>query len=145
MGGEVMRVMRRTVLGLLASAGVAAGGAPPPGGPRGGVLPPCVAAATPKRDHGAVVVSRANQGNGGLLYLITHSAAPHSSVRFSTPPPRARARGVFFEKGEGATARTGPRLSGIPSLDGQWLFSVYARPDKGSFVHALNLDAAVAF
>jgi hypothetical protein len=34
----------------------------------------------------------------------------------------------------------GSRLSGIASRDGQWLYSVYVRPDKSAFVHALSLE-----
>lgn len=53
--------------------------------------------------------------------------------------------GVVVDKNDGVEAMTGVRLSGVASPDGQWLFSVYARDHKGPFVHALNLDNAIAF
>jgi hypothetical protein len=39
----------------------------------------------------------------------------------------------------------GTRLSGVPSTDGQWLYSVYVRPDKSAFIHALSLESPIAF
>ena len=47
---------------------------------------------------------------------------------------------VIFDKADGSTAMGGLRLSGVPSRDGQWLYSVYVRQDKSSFIHALALD-----
>ena len=245
-----MRVMRRTVLGLLASAVVAACGTLPQGGPVAGDFRLYVATSTPSGYQVAIVDSRSHRAIGGLpvgtpspdwtryytagggsltvfdphtgvalrtmllprayllptatlsgvpgglspngrwlaletspsdteshllvvdtlfkgqpvavdlagsytfdaisndgqrLYLIQHSDGFHYYVRFYNLSSHALDPQVVFDKSDGANAMTGTRLSGIPSLDGQWLFSVYARPDKGSFVHALNLDAAIAF
>src|SRR5712664_3574120 len=50
----------------------------------------------------------------------------------------------FFDKSDGSSAMAGVRLSGIPSHDGQWLYSVYVREDKSAFIHALNLDVPFA-
>jgi len=47
---------------------------------------------------------------------------------------------VIFDKADGSTAMGGLRLGGVPSRDGQWLFSAYVRQDKGAFIHALALD-----
>ena len=47
---------------------------------------------------------------------------------------------VIFDKADDSTAINGLRLGGVPSRDGQWLFSAYVRQDKGAFIHALALD-----
>jgi hypothetical protein len=47
---------------------------------------------------------------------------------------------VIFDKADGSTAMGGLRLGGVPSRDGQWLYSAYVRQDKSSFIHALALD-----
>jgi len=47
---------------------------------------------------------------------------------------------VIFDKADGSTAMGGLRLGGVPSRDGQWLFSAYVRQDKSAFIHALALD-----
>src|ERR1700682_1081786 len=53
----------------------------------------------------------------------------------------------FFviDKSEPNDVMTGVRLSGVYSPDGQWLYSVYTRENKGAFVHALNLNQPFAF
>src|SRR5438132_13559560 len=66
MGGEVMRLMRRTVLGLLASAVVAACGSMPQGGPVAGDFRLYVAASTPSGYQVAIVDSRSHRAIGGL-------------------------------------------------------------------------------
>ena len=38
----------------------------------------------------------------------------------------------------------GTRLASIPSLGGDWLYSLYISRGNGPFIHALNLDAPVA-
>jgi len=53
---------------------------------------------------------------------------------------------IIFDKADGGAAMAGVRISGIPSPDGQWLYSLYVRHDKSPFIHALNLDGnLVAF
>jgi hypothetical protein len=53
----------------------------------------------------------------------------------------------FFviDKTEPNEVMTGVRLSGVYSPDGQWLYSLYSRENKGAFVHALNLNQPFAF
>jgi len=51
---------------------------------------------------------------------------------------------VIVDKTDGNEAMTGQRLSGVPSPDGQWLFSLYVREHDSPFIHALNLDNAFA-
>jgi DNA-binding beta-propeller fold protein YncE len=52
---------------------------------------------------------------------------------------------TVVDKGGPNEIMTGVRLSGVFSPDGQWLYSLYARADKGAFVHALNLNNPWAF
>jgi hypothetical protein len=47
---------------------------------------------------------------------------------------------IIFDKADGGAAMAGVRISGIPSPDGHWLYSLYVRQDKSPFIHALNLD-----
>jgi hypothetical protein len=47
---------------------------------------------------------------------------------------------IIFDKADGGAAMAGVRISGIPSPDGHWLYSLYVRHDKSPFIHALNLD-----
>jgi WD40 repeat protein len=51
---------------------------------------------------------------------------------------------VVFDKTDGTEAMTGQRVSGVPSPDGQWLFSLYVREHDSPFIHALNLDNGFA-
>jgi hypothetical protein len=52
---------------------------------------------------------------------------------------------VIFDKSDGSAAMSGLRLSGVPSPDGHWLYSVYVRQDKSPFIHVLSMDGPVAF
>jgi hypothetical protein len=51
---------------------------------------------------------------------------------------------IVVDKSDGTEAMTGLRVSGVPSPDGQWLFSLYVREHDSPFIHALNLDNAFA-
>jgi DNA-binding beta-propeller fold protein YncE len=82
--------------------------------------------------------------DGTRLYLIQHADASHYFVRYYNVSARTLDPQIVFDKSDGGNAMTGTRLSGIPSRDGQWLFSVYARQDKSAFIHALNLENAIA-
>jgi DNA-binding beta-propeller fold protein YncE len=52
---------------------------------------------------------------------------------------------IIFDKSDGSAAMTGLRLSGVPSPDGHWLYSLYARQNKSAFIHVLSLDNPIAF
>jgi hypothetical protein len=82
--------------------------------------------------------------DGTRMYLIQHAVASHYYVRYYNVGARTLDPQIVFDKSDGSSAMTGTRLSGIPSRDGQWLFSVYARQDKSAFIHALNLDNVIA-
>ncbi len=83
--------------------------------------------------------------DGTRMYLIQHADSSHYYVRYFNVGARTLDPQIVFDKSDGSSAMTGTRLSGIPSRDGQWLFSVYARQDKSAFIHALNLDNVIAF
>ena len=85
---------------------------------------------------------------GSRVYLIEYLSTSEYHVRFynvgggsvgSLDPS------VVFDKSDGSAAMAGTRLAGVASLDGQWLYSLYVRPDKGAFIHALSLENPVAF
>jgi hypothetical protein len=81
---------------------------------------------------------------GGRVYLIQYVSSNSYYVRFfnvggSLDPT------IVFDKSDGSNAMAGARLSGVASTDGQWLYSVYVRPDKSAFIHALNLENPLAF
>jgi hypothetical protein len=52
---------------------------------------------------------------------------------------------VVFDKSDGSDAMTGLRISGVPSPDGNWLYSVYARENNHPFIHALDIADGIAF
>ncbi len=82
--------------------------------------------------------------DGTRLYLIQRADTAHYYVREYDVSAGKLDPQVIFDKSDGANAMTGTRLSGIPSVSGEWLFSVYARQDKGAFIHALNLNNPIA-
>jgi hypothetical protein len=84
---------------------------------------------------------------GGRVYLIQYLSNTSYYVRFFNVggsvgylDPQ-----IVFDKSDGSAAMAGARLSGVSSTDGQWLYSVYVRPDKSAFIHALNLENPIAF
>jgi WD40 repeat protein len=85
--------------------------------------------------------------NGQSVYVIEYPNAADSyyHVRVYEVPAGKLGAYTVADKGGPDEAMTGVRLSGVFSPDGQWLYSVYARENKGAFVHALNLSAPFAF
>lgn len=82
--------------------------------------------------------------DGARLYLIQHADNDHYFVRDYVPGTGLDPN-IIFDKSDGAVAMSGIRLMGVPSPDGSWLYSVYARSGQSSFVHELSLDAPFAF
>ena len=82
--------------------------------------------------------------DGARLYLIQHADNNHYFVRDYVPGIGLDPN-IIFDKSDGAAAMSGIRLMGVPSPDGSWLYSVYARSGQSSFVHELSLDAPFAF
>jgi hypothetical protein len=85
--------------------------------------------------------------NGQSVYVIEYpnAADTYYHVRVYEVPAGQLGAYTVADKGGPNEPMTGVRLSGVFSPDGQWLYSIYARDNKGAFVHALNLSAPFAF
>jgi hypothetical protein len=85
--------------------------------------------------------------DGSRVYVIEYTNSTSNSYRVRVYEVSAGQLGSYtvVDKGGSPEPMTGFRLSGVPSPDGQWLYSVYARQDGGAFVHALNLTQPFAF
>jgi len=83
--------------------------------------------------------------DGQRIYMIEYLSAANYRVRVYNVPARHLESYIVVDKSDPSESMTGLRLSGVPSPDGQWLYSVYARPHQGAFVHALNLSMPYAF
>jgi hypothetical protein len=82
---------------------------------------------------------------GGRVYLIQYVSKSSYYVRFFNVAGGSLDPTIVFDKSDGSVAMAGARLSGVASTDGQWLYSVYVRPDKSAFIHALSLENPLAF
>ena len=84
---------------------------------------------------------------GQSVYVIEFPNAADSYYHVRVYEVLAGQLGPYtvVDKGGPNEIMTGVRLSGVFSPDGQWLYSLYARADKGAFVHALNLNGPWAF
>ncbi len=83
--------------------------------------------------------------DGQRMYLIEHVSSAIYRVRMYDVAIGQMDPTVVFDKSDGSEAMTGVRLSGIPSSDGHWLFSMYVREGASPFIHALSLDGPLAF
>lgn len=83
--------------------------------------------------------------DGQRMYLIEHASSATYRVRMYAVAVGQLDPNVVFDKSDGSEAMTGLRLSGIPSPDGHWLYSIYVREGASPFVHALSLDGPLAF
>src|SRR6266851_3398179 len=84
---------------------------------------------------------------GQSVYVLEYPNAADSYYHVRVYEVLAGQLGGYtvVDKGGPNEIMTGVRLSGVFSPDGQWLYSLYARADKGAFVHALNLNGPWAF
>jgi hypothetical protein len=83
--------------------------------------------------------------DGERLYLIEYVSDTDYRVRLYEVRARLLDPNVVVDKSDPRESMAGTRLMGVPSLDGQWLYSVYARQNDGAFIHALNLAGSFAF
>lgn len=83
--------------------------------------------------------------DGRRMFLIEHASATTYRVRMYDVGSGTLNPNVVFDKSDGSEAMTGLRISGIPSTDGRWLFSMYVREGASPFIHALSLDGPLAF
>ena len=88
-------------------------------------------------------------GDGSSLYLIeildtgyprsySPDRAPHYQVRLYDLAAGELAAEPIVQKGE-VEEMNGFRGAGVFSPDGAWLYTLYTRPNKEPFIHALNL------
>src|SRR5205807_1690730 len=66
---------------------------------------------------------------GGRVYLIQYLSNSQYYVRFYNVPARTLDLQIVFDKSDGLNAMAGTRLSGVPSRDDQYLYSLYVRSD----------------
>ncbi len=83
--------------------------------------------------------------SGGALYLIQRLNGREYYVRLYDLTSGTLTDNIVIDKSDGNQAMTGLRLSGVPSVGGHWLFSMYVRQDESPFIHALSLDGPFAF
>ena len=95
-------------------------------------------------DLGGYFQFDAISNDGQRVFLIEYINNTDYHVRIYDMSADALNPNFVVDKEEGGDAMAGLKLSGVASHDGQWLFSVYARPDKGAFIHALHMDGAFA-
>ncbi|MGZ5979185.1 MAG: YncE family protein [Isosphaeraceae bacterium] len=83
--------------------------------------------------------------DGARLYLIEYVTDTDYRVRLYQVKERLLDPSVVVDKTDPQESMAGTRLMGVPSRDGQWLYSVYARANDGPFIHALNVEGSFAF
>lgn len=83
--------------------------------------------------------------DGQRIYLIEYVSDAIYRVRFYNVGSHQLDPTIVVDKSNPQEKMVGTRLSGVASPDGQWLYSVYARPHQGAFIHALNLTQPFAF
>jgi hypothetical protein len=78
------------------------------------------------------------------LYLIQRLNGHDYYVRLYDLTAGSLTPNIVADKSDGGQAMTGLRLAGMPSADGQWLFSIYVRAHQSPFIHALSLGGPFA-
>jgi hypothetical protein len=83
--------------------------------------------------------------DGSRLYLIEYLSASNYQVRIYDVGASLDPQ-IVVDKTDPKDSMTGLRLSGIPSHDGGYLYSIYVRESDAPFIHALTLDGSpIAF
>lgn len=102
--------------------------------------------ATPVRiDMKGYFTFDAISNDGGRLYLIEYLYANNYRVRIYDVGASLDPQ-IVVDKTDPKDSMTGVRLSGIPSRDGGYLYSIYVRQTDAPFIHALTLDGSpIAF
>ena len=79
--------------------------------------------------------------DGKNLYLIQYIAPQLYHVRLYRMALHQLDPTVIVEKGASPnTPMAGVKLMSVPSPDGEWLFTLYARQNEGAFIHGLRLS-----
>jgi hypothetical protein len=82
--------------------------------------------------------------DGDRLYLLQYLTANDYAVRFYHLQGGFLDPVVVVDKFDPTEPMTGQRLATVASTDGQWQFTVYARANKGAFIHALMLGSPIS-
>jgi hypothetical protein len=82
--------------------------------------------------------------DGSRLYLIEYGSPGHYRVRLYQVALKQLDPQVVIDKSNPSESMSGLKLSGIPSQDGDFLYSIYARPNDLPFIHQLNLTGPFA-
>jgi hypothetical protein len=82
--------------------------------------------------------------DGGRLYLIHYLSANDYQIRFYYVTAGYLDPTVVIDKFDPTEPMTGRRLATVASNDGLWQFTVYARANKGAFIHALLMDSPIS-
>jgi len=82
--------------------------------------------------------------DGERLYLLQYLSANDYQVRFYDVLGAFLDPTVVIDKFDPTEPMTGRRLATVPSNDGQWQFTVYARANKGAFIHALQMGGPIS-
>jgi len=82
--------------------------------------------------------------DGERLYLLQYLSANDYQVRLYHVSAGYLDPTVVIDKFDPTEPMTGRRLDTVASTDGQWQFTVYARANKGAFIHALMLGSPIS-
>ena len=82
--------------------------------------------------------------DGERLYLLEYLTGSDYRVRFYNVTGGFLDAAIVIDKFDPTEPMTGRRLATVASTDGQWQFTVYARANKGAFIHALMLGGPIS-
>jgi hypothetical protein len=99
--------------------------------------------------HGAFAFDALSPG-GSLMYLIQYLGQPSQTgqryaVRVLNLNTRELYSGAIVDRREPDEKMTGTAVTRTESRDGSWAYTLYSRPNKGPFVHALDTVNRRAF
>jgi hypothetical protein len=82
--------------------------------------------------------------DGERLYLLQYASSTDYKVRFYNVIGGFLDPTIVVDKFDPNEPMTGRRLATVASTDGQWQFTVYARANKGAFIHVLMLGGPIS-
>jgi hypothetical protein len=85
---------------------------------------------------------------GSLMYLIQYTGTPNDgryAVRVLNLNTRRLYAGALVDRREPDEKMTGLAMTRVESRDGAWAYTLYSRPGKSAFVHALDTVHRRAF
>jgi len=110
------------------------------------VVNTALSAAPEKIDLKGYFAFDAISNDGSRLYLIEYISSTNYHVRYYQVGARQMYPDVIVDKFNPTESMNGLKLSGVPSTDGGYLYSVYARESGTPFIHALDLSGTpIAF